>query len=145
MTPYNFSTYKYLKIEVWTKVAPFPKSGHKSVHIYSYTRRLSAFHYLLTFLLRLTTNLTPQQQSPFCSYSFMGCFSTAYINIETEGLGGWSHYKCIVFTCNLSSPALLHIVHATHFLILWNIHVQWTSSILNAKTCHNLIYRFLFN
>ena len=29
LIPYNFSAYQYLKIEVWTKVAPFLKSAYK--------------------------------------------------------------------------------------------------------------------
>ena len=28
LKPYNFRAYQYLKIEVWTKVAPFLKSAH---------------------------------------------------------------------------------------------------------------------
>ena len=28
LIPYNFSTYQYLKIKVWTKVTPFLKSAH---------------------------------------------------------------------------------------------------------------------
>ena len=31
LIPYNFSAYQYLKIDLWTKVAPFLKSAH-SMH-----------------------------------------------------------------------------------------------------------------